>query len=82
MYYMGGVGGGLGLSMWHMFITLQIPDLIVDESHSRQLDMLVQDDKPNVLSLVEDTNLTESDHAGLVVWEFSDDEDGHVADEW
>ncbi|KAG2090556.1 hypothetical protein BD769DRAFT_1679595 [Suillus cothurnatus] len=65
-YYMGGVGGGLGL----------------DESHSRQLDMLTQDDKPNVLSLVEDTNLTESDHAGLVVWEFSDDEDGHVADEW
>ncbi|KAG2100262.1 hypothetical protein BD769DRAFT_1393979 [Suillus cothurnatus] len=53
-YYMGGVGGGLGL----------------DESHSRQLDMLAQDDEPNVLSLVEDTNLTESDHAGLVVWEF------------
>jgi hypothetical protein len=44
--------------------------------------MLAQDDEPNVLSLIEDTNLTESDHAGLVVWEFSDDEDGHVADEW
>ncbi|KAG1764120.1 hypothetical protein EDD22DRAFT_979130 [Suillus occidentalis] len=65
-FYMGGVGGGLGL----------------DESHSRQLDMLAQDDEPNALSLIEDTNLTESDHAGLVVWEFSDDEDGHVADEW
>jgi hypothetical protein len=44
--------------------------------------MLAQDDEPNVLSQLEDTNLTESDHASLVVWEFSDDEDGHVADEW
>jgi hypothetical protein len=63
-------------------VTLQRTDLIVDESHSRQLDMLAQDDEPNELSPVEDTNLTESSHAGLVVWEFSDDEDGHVADEW
>ncbi|KAG1791579.1 uncharacterized protein HD556DRAFT_1528414 [Suillus plorans] len=64
-YYMGGVGGGLGL----------------DESHSRQLDILAGQDEPDV-SLIEDTNLDESGHAGLVVWEFSDDEDGHVVDEW
>ncbi|KAG1810019.1 uncharacterized protein HD556DRAFT_1302417 [Suillus plorans] len=64
-YYMGGVGGGLGLH----------------ESHSRQLDILAEDDEPDV-SLLEDTNIDESGHTGLVVWEFSDDEDGHVVDEW
>lgn len=64
-----------------MHATLQRPDFVVDESHSRQLDILAGQDEPDV-SLIEDTNLDESGHAGLVVWEFSDDEDGHVVDEW
>ncbi|KAG1853232.1 hypothetical protein C8R48DRAFT_675899 [Suillus tomentosus] len=61
-YYMGGVGRGLGL----------------DESHSQQLDELVQDDEPDV----GDNYLEGLDHAGLVVWEFSEDEDEAVVDEW
>ncbi|KAG1778332.1 hypothetical protein EV702DRAFT_1179015 [Suillus placidus] len=61
-YYMGGVGGGLGL----------------DESHSRRLDALIQEDEPDVAK----DNLEGLNHAGLVVWEFSDDEDEAVVDEW
>ncbi|KAG2134218.1 hypothetical protein BD769DRAFT_1385810 [Suillus cothurnatus] len=64
-YYMGGVGGGLGL----------------DELHSRQLDMLAQEDEPEV-AVVGENNLEGLDHAGLVVWEFSDDEDEAAVDEW
>ncbi|KAG1859088.1 hypothetical protein C8R48DRAFT_774899 [Suillus tomentosus] len=40
-----------------------------------------EDNEPDV-SLLEDTNIDESGHAGLVVWEFSDDEDEDVVDEW
>jgi hypothetical protein len=42
------------------------------------LDALIQEDEP---SLAED-NLEGLDHAGLVVWEFSDDEDEALVDEW
>lgn len=49
-----------------------------DESHSQQLDELVQEDEPDV----GDNYLEGLDHAGLVVWEFSEDEDEAVVDEW
>ncbi|KAG0700184.1 hypothetical protein DFH29DRAFT_1001359 [Suillus ampliporus] len=52
----------------------------IDESHLRQLDALIQKDEPDV-SLAED-NLERLNHAGLVVWEFSNDEDEAVVDEW
>jgi hypothetical protein len=42
------------------------------------LDELVQDDEPDV----GDNYLEGPDHAGLVVWEFSEDEDEAVVDEW
>ncbi|KAG1818443.1 uncharacterized protein BJ212DRAFT_1479456 [Suillus subaureus] len=53
----------------------------LDESHSQQLDALAQEDEPDV-SVVEEKNLEGLDHAGLVVWEFSDNEDEDVVDEW
>ncbi|KAG0699707.1 hypothetical protein DFH29DRAFT_877092 [Suillus ampliporus] len=66
-YYMGGVGGGLGLGL-------------VDE-HLRQLESLAHDDKPDI-TLSTNENAVGLDHAGLVVWEFSDgnDLDGNDSD--
>ncbi|KAG1740216.1 uncharacterized protein EDB91DRAFT_1082173 [Suillus paluster] len=53
-YYMGGVGGGLGLGIEHL----------------NQLEGLTHDDEPEItLSVNENIGL---DHAGLVMWEFSD----------
>ncbi|KAG2144401.1 uncharacterized protein EDB93DRAFT_1104965 [Suillus bovinus] len=54
-YYMGGVGGGLGLGIEHL----------------NHLERLARDEEPEItLSVDENDGL---DHAGLVVWEFSDD---------
>ncbi|KAG2125170.1 hypothetical protein DEU56DRAFT_759413 [Suillus clintonianus] len=65
-YYMGGVGGGLGL----------------DTEHLHQLDVLSSNDEPDI-TLGTDENLVGLDHAGLVVWEFSDCEsDDEIVDEW
>ncbi|KAG1718698.1 hypothetical protein EDB19DRAFT_1837675 [Suillus lakei] len=69
-YYMGGVGGGLGL---------------VGE-HLHRLESLAQDDEPNV-TLGINENAVGLDHAGLVVWEFSDgddldDNDSDIPDKW
>ncbi|KAG0691847.1 hypothetical protein DFH29DRAFT_1074198 [Suillus ampliporus] len=67
-YYMGGVGGGLGLGIEHL----------------NQLEGLAHDDEPEItLSVDENIGL---DHAGLVVWEFSDGSDSDDAsdtpDDW
>jgi hypothetical protein len=43
--------------------------------------MLAQEDEPEV-AVVGENNLEGLDHAGLVVWEFSDDEDEAAVDEW
>ncbi|KAG1796186.1 hypothetical protein EV424DRAFT_1353195 [Suillus variegatus] len=65
-YYMGGVGGGLGL----------------DTEHLHQLDSLTDSDKPNI-TLGVDEDLVGLDHAGLVVWEFSDcKSDDETVNEW
>ncbi|KAG1897951.1 uncharacterized protein F5891DRAFT_1191262 [Suillus fuscotomentosus] len=65
-YYMGGVGGGLGL----------------DTEHCRQLDVLSHSDEPDITTGI-DESLVGLDHAGLVVWEFSDCEsDDEMVDGW
>ncbi|KAG2128767.1 uncharacterized protein EDB93DRAFT_1108909 [Suillus bovinus] len=65
-YYMGGVGGGLGL----------------DTEHLHQLDSLTDNDEPNI-TLGIDEDLVGLDHAGLVVWEFSDCEsEDEMVNEW
>ncbi|KAG1800559.1 hypothetical protein EV424DRAFT_1474841 [Suillus variegatus] len=65
-YYMGGVGGGLGL----------------DTEHCRQLDVLSHSDEPDITTGI-DESLVGLDHAGLVVWEFSDCEsDNEMVDGW
>ncbi|KAG2743521.1 hypothetical protein P692DRAFT_20878373 [Suillus brevipes Sb2] len=66
-YYMGGVGGGLGL----------------DTVHHRQLESLVEEDEPDV-PVDGDVNLVGLDHDGLVVWDFSNNEDDEIsnADQW
>jgi hypothetical protein len=43
------------------------------------LDALIQEDEP---SLAEDNLDSEGLNHGLVVWEFSDDEDEALVDEW
>ncbi|KAG2353894.1 hypothetical protein BDR07DRAFT_1382721 [Suillus spraguei] len=66
--YMGGVGGGLGLGVEHL----------------RQLESLTRDDKPEIMLASIDENVVGLDHAGLVVWEFSDgnDSESDEPDEW
>ncbi|KAG1836109.1 hypothetical protein F4604DRAFT_1943658 [Suillus subluteus] len=64
-YYMGGVGGGLGL---------------VDQ-HLHQLESLARDDEPDI-TLGIDESVVGLDHAGLVVWDFSDGDNSDMPDEW
>ncbi|KAG1796277.1 uncharacterized protein HD556DRAFT_1431378 [Suillus plorans] len=65
-YYMGGVGGGIGL----------------DTEHLHQLDILSSNDEPPDVTLGTDENLVGLDHAGLVIWEFLDCESDDEADKW
>ncbi|KAG2030550.1 hypothetical protein BDR03DRAFT_1016990 [Suillus americanus] len=64
-YYMGGVGGGLGL---------------VDQ-HLHQLESLAHEDEPDI-TLGIDESAVGLDHAGLVVWDFSDGDNSEVPDKW
>ncbi|KAG2037171.1 hypothetical protein BDR03DRAFT_1010871 [Suillus americanus] len=52
----------------------------LDGSHHQLLDNLTQEDEPDV-SHEADVNVTGLDNAGLVVWEFSDEEEDTM-DEW
>lgn len=51
--------------------------------HHRQLESLVEEDEPDV-PVDGDVNLVGLDHDGLVVWDFSDNEDDEIsnADQW
>jgi hypothetical protein len=82
-YYMGGVGGGLGLGMPDLFFdAMQIQtNIYVADGDLRQLESLARDDEPDI-TLGIDENAVGLDHAGLVVWEFSDGDDSDVPDEW
>ncbi|KAG1879969.1 hypothetical protein F4604DRAFT_1891662 [Suillus subluteus] len=65
-YYMGGMGGGLGL----------------DTEHCHQLDVLSHSDEPDITTGIDESSVG-LDHAGLVVWEFSDCEsDDEMVDGW
>ncbi|KAG2356262.1 hypothetical protein BDR07DRAFT_1380944 [Suillus spraguei] len=65
-YYMGSVGGGLGL----------------DASHHSELDALADADEPNVPLPHGPIEQSDFNHTGLVIWDFSDNESIEAADEW
>ncbi|KAG1742101.1 hypothetical protein EDB19DRAFT_1827762 [Suillus lakei] len=82
-YYMGGTRPS-------EYITVVDSDLVTNiyavGEHLHQLESLARDDKPNI-TLGINENAVGLDHAGLVVWEFSDgddldDNDLDVPDKW
>jgi hypothetical protein len=84
-YYMGGVGGGLGLGMLftHSHVECRGADIYPGDKHLHQLDNLAHDDEPETTANI-DESIVGLDHDGLVIWEFSDESDGNadVVDEW
>ncbi|KAG1819634.1 uncharacterized protein BJ212DRAFT_1478874 [Suillus subaureus] len=72
-YYMGRVGGRLGLEA----------DIYAGDEHLHQLESLVHDDESETMSGI-DKDIVGLDHDGLVIWEFSDNSDGDVdeMDKW
>ncbi|KAG1849249.1 hypothetical protein F4604DRAFT_1935046 [Suillus subluteus] len=53
----------------------------LDDENLHQLESLAHDDEPEItVGIDEDT--VGLDHAGLVVWDFSDGDDSDVPDEW
>ncbi|KAG1844036.1 hypothetical protein DFJ58DRAFT_717670 [Suillus subalutaceus] len=61
-------------------IELELISIVVDQ-HLHELESLARDDEPDI-TLGIDESVVGLDHAGLVVWDFSDDDNSDVPDEW
>lgn len=70
-YYMGGVGGGLGLGEWSL-IRISKGSCIPDTDHVRRLEELDDQDEPGIVEV----------GADVVVSDFSDDEQSDDIDDW